>query len=129
MPDRILRKITTGYVVQTYCGEQCVSQEFIAGDEVDWENDLGEAVDEEDQPCEIYQSFDMVQPDIGDMRWAEGDEVEVPEPSLESDGWTNGFIGEIEKLDKDDPIRGMARVIDQDDNAYDVEIYRLKIVS
>jgi len=54
------KKITVGFVIQTYddCGD-CVSQEFIAGDQVDWENEKGGFIP---TPVHNYQSFDMVQP-------------------------------------------------------------------
>ena len=59
----IHKKITTGFVIQNYDGEKCVGQEFIAGDQVDYETPDGESlvlgidVDEGN-----YQPFDMVQP-------------------------------------------------------------------
>jgi hypothetical protein len=60
------KKITTGFVIQEYEGENCISQEFIAGDQCDYEDQFGDTI----QPpvfhtksqCENYQSFDMVQP-------------------------------------------------------------------
>lgn len=55
------KKITTGFVVQTYDGDKCVSQEFIAGDQVDYEDENGETIDV-DTTNEQYQPFDMVQP-------------------------------------------------------------------
>jgi hypothetical protein len=56
----IVKKITTGFVVQTYDTdlECCINQEFVAGDQVDWEDEYGESIDEVDLP---YQPFDMVQ--------------------------------------------------------------------
>lgn len=59
------RKITTGFVIQMYTDDGiCTSQEFVAGDEVDWEDDDGEPCDSPDG--HIYQSFDMVQPEVKD---------------------------------------------------------------
>ena len=54
-------KITVGYVTQKYNDEGvCIGQEFIASDEVEYENDFGEEVDTPDN--EVYQPFHMVQP-------------------------------------------------------------------
>lgn len=55
-------KTTVGFVTQFYDDDgKCTSQEFVAGDQVDWENESGE-------PCRCvpkheYQPFDMVQPE------------------------------------------------------------------
>jgi hypothetical protein len=54
-------KITTGFVVQVYeknsAGEfVCISQEFIAGDQVDYEDAEGNSID---PPDHRYQPFDM----------------------------------------------------------------------
>ncbi len=59
MPEKVL-KITTGFVIQTYVGSQCVSQEFIAGDVV-YEDENGNPVSV-DTAKEEYYSFEMVQP-------------------------------------------------------------------
>lgn len=60
------KKITTGFVVQDYEEKNgrfvCVGQEFIAGDQVDYEDEMGESV-EVDTLKEDYQPFDMVQPE------------------------------------------------------------------
>lgn len=66
----IVNKITTGFVIQQYDLEQnqCLSQEFIAGDDVTYEDQNGEIIDDGysggDVMVEIlpYQPFDMVQP-------------------------------------------------------------------
>ena len=55
------RKITTGFVIQNYEDGKCVSQEFVAGDEVEYEDETGDPVDFPDY-SEEYQPFDMVQP-------------------------------------------------------------------
>jgi len=59
-------KVTIGFVSQkfeTVNGKHvCVGQDFIASDQVDYENDAGETVDI-DVAKEQYQPFDMVQPD------------------------------------------------------------------
>jgi len=59
-------KITTGFVVQEYEKDEygkfvCVKQEFVASDEVNYENENGEPV-EVDTTLDPYQSFEMVQP-------------------------------------------------------------------
>lgn len=55
-----VNKITPGYVIQTYDDKgQCLSQEFVAGDPVDWETQEGITID---PPEHEYQPFDMVQP-------------------------------------------------------------------
>ena len=63
----IVQKITSGFVIQQFDTElNCfVSQEFVAGDDCDYEDEEGEAVDCEDvMPSpEPYLSFDMVQPE------------------------------------------------------------------
>ena len=59
MPEKFL-KITTGFVIQTYVGSHCVSQEFVAG-EVDYEDENGNPVSV-DTAKEEYYSFEMVQP-------------------------------------------------------------------
>jgi hypothetical protein len=59
------KKITTGFVVQEYNDDGiCTGQEFVAGDQVDWEDDDGNSID-----CpgnDTYQPFEMVQPETGD---------------------------------------------------------------
>ena len=59
------KKITTGFVIQDFEQKDdkfiCVNQEFIAGEQVDRENEHGEAV-KVDTSKEVYQSFDMKQP-------------------------------------------------------------------
>lgn len=59
----IVNKITHGYVIQKFDTKinQCVSQEFIAGDECSYEND-GEIVNFDDI-ADVYFPYDMVQPD------------------------------------------------------------------
>mgnify|MGYP003343097949 CR=1 FL=1 len=62
-----INKITTGFVIQTFDTEknEWVSQEFVAGDTVDYETEHGEVIDSghsffENEP---YLPFDMVKPD------------------------------------------------------------------
>lgn len=65
----ILKKITTGFVIQDYDTDlgKFVNQEFIAGDEVEYEDEYGEVLDENDEELEdffdAYLSFEMKQPD------------------------------------------------------------------
>jgi len=55
-------KITTGFAVQTYRKDgkgkfRCINQEFVAGDEVQFENLKGESIE---QPEHEYQPFNML---------------------------------------------------------------------
>lgn len=56
------------------------------------------------------------------MNFTRGDIVDVPDP-LAGDIWNNSFVGEVRKV-KD----GVATVVDQEDNAFDVECDRLELV-
>lgn len=58
----IIDKVTVGFVVQKYDTEtdKFISQDFIAGDEVSYEDEMGEPVEVGDFP---YLPFDMVQPE------------------------------------------------------------------
>ena len=58
----IVNKITTGFVVQIFDTEKntCIGQDFIAGDQVEIENEYGESIDGTDLP---YHPFTMVQPE------------------------------------------------------------------
>ena len=65
MSDKF-QKITVGFVVQNFQkngkGEfVCVSQEFVAGDQVDYEDEEGNSVDV-DTSKEEYQPYHMIQP-------------------------------------------------------------------
>lgn len=62
----IIQKITSGFVVQKYdtVSQRFISQEFVAGDECDYESD-GETVDPsllEVDGREVYLPYEMVQP-------------------------------------------------------------------
>lgn len=64
----VISKITTGFVIQNFDTElqAWVSQEFVAGDEVDYEVD-GDPINEADFEDRVltgqfYLPFDMVQP-------------------------------------------------------------------
>jgi len=64
----LVKKITVGFVVQTFDTErgQFVGQEFVAGDDVAYEDDKSEAVDNsllETDGTEAYLPYDMVQPE------------------------------------------------------------------
>ena len=60
------KKITVGFVIQTFVQDgndnKCIRQEFVAGDQVDWEDEDGNSID----PWSEYQSFEMVQPNAPD---------------------------------------------------------------
>lgn len=63
----IINKITTGFVIQRWDTEkkEWVSQEFVAGDGCDYEDQVGNSVDSEDMNPggdEPYLPFDMVDP-------------------------------------------------------------------
>jgi hypothetical protein len=58
-----IQKITPGFVVQTYDTKtgRCIEQSFIAGDDVAYEDQNGDAVDWREDG-DAYQPLDMVQP-------------------------------------------------------------------
>jgi len=61
-------KVTTGFVVQKYRKNddgrfRCIEQEFVAGDEVQFENLKGEPIE---QPEHEYQPFNMATLSIGE---------------------------------------------------------------
>lgn len=58
----LINKITVGFVIQQYDDHtgRCIRQEFIAGDQVDYETIAGIPISPLDN--ENYQPFDMVQP-------------------------------------------------------------------
>lgn len=63
----IYNKITVGFVSQQYDSEtgKCIFQEFIAGDEIEYEDENGNPV--EDFPeNEEYFPFEMEQPEGGE---------------------------------------------------------------
>jgi hypothetical protein len=71
--NMIIKKITPGFVTQTFdtTSMEYVSQNFIAGDQVDYENEKGTPLDqieaaelgmEFDDGSEPYLPFDMLQP-------------------------------------------------------------------
>jgi hypothetical protein len=65
----LVKKITVGFVIQDFDtdSKRFVGQDFIAGDEVDYEDEQGEAVDEsllEVDGEKAYLEFHMVQPEL-----------------------------------------------------------------
>ena len=57
----MVNKITTGFVIQEFDAEgKCTHQEFIAGDQVDYEEENGEPVDADEK---LSHPFNMVQPE------------------------------------------------------------------
>ena len=61
----IINKITTGYVIQTYNTDtgKCESQEFVAGDECEYETEDGGNFDVDSSETELeYQPYNMEQP-------------------------------------------------------------------
>ena len=44
----IVRKITTGFVVQQFDSDtgRCISQEFVAGEQVEWEDQKGNPIED-----------------------------------------------------------------------------------
>jgi len=62
----MVNKITTGFVIQEFDDNgKCIHQEFVAGDQVDYENDLGEKV-EVGYDTDLFHPFEMVQPIVRD---------------------------------------------------------------
>jgi len=62
------KKVTVGYVIQDYIILEdnsivCEKQEFIAGDQIDYEDEDGQFLDV-DTTKEVYYQFDMVQPEL-----------------------------------------------------------------
>lgn len=54
------KKITYGFVVQTFDDDgKCTDQEFVAGEDVDFENEHGDYIDEDPN---LNFTFDMIQP-------------------------------------------------------------------
>jgi hypothetical protein len=52
-----MKKITTGYVIQDFNKDgECLSQVFIAGDQVEWEDDRGNFI----APQDFYYPFQMM---------------------------------------------------------------------
>lgn len=94
----MLKKITIGFVIQDFDDNgRCIHQEFIAGDEVNWETEDGEAIEIENQPDndDWYHPFNMVQP-------------VVLEPACDSEKWDNPDFDRTEaysdfSIDKDKP--------------------------
>lgn len=67
----IVRKITTGFAVQEFDAEtgRCISQEFVAGDQVSWEDRNGNAISEDGFGIDLeglYFPLEMKQPEEND---------------------------------------------------------------
>jgi len=62
----VIKKITIGFVVQVWdtTGKRWVSQEFVAGDQVDYEDEWGDTTDPDkmSEGTEPYLPFHMIQP-------------------------------------------------------------------
>ena len=60
-----INKITTGFVIQTFDTEtgKYTSQEFVAGDDVQYENEFGEKIEGLRLQRESVLPLDMVQPE------------------------------------------------------------------
>ena len=63
----MIKKITAGFVIQDFnLAGKCISQEFVASDDVDYEDEFGDAVVTEDMVVMVealYFSFEMKQPE------------------------------------------------------------------
>lgn len=74
-------KTTVGFVTQTFDKNgKCTHQEFIAGDQVDYNDANGEEISADDVE-EYYQSYEMVQPNTEIVIHVEGgliQNVEIP---------------------------------------------------
>jgi hypothetical protein len=71
----LINKITVGWVTQVYDTDKnkFISQEFFAGDQVDYENIEGVVVTDK----EIYLEFEMVQPDIRYIQIVDSDFIQL----------------------------------------------------
>jgi len=61
----LYKKITQGYVEQFFNGAgECVGQQFVAGDQVEWETNEGDPINSEQTPLtgREYHDFKMHQP-------------------------------------------------------------------
>ena len=60
----IINKTTVGFVIQTFDTEsgKCISQDFVAGDEVSYETESGKHLDD-GYFLDLYQPYDMVNPE------------------------------------------------------------------
>jgi hypothetical protein len=64
----IVSKITTGFVVQKFDADtgRCISQEFVAGDQVEYEDQAGNPVEDGQYGIDLeglYWPLDMKQPE------------------------------------------------------------------
>lgn len=60
----LINKVTSGFVIQTFDTKKgkFVKQEFIAGDEVEYEDVKTGEPSDDDGVCNTYLPFDMIQP-------------------------------------------------------------------
>ena len=64
----IVTKITTGFVVQKFDSDtgRCISQEFVASDQVEWEDQKGDRIEDGQYGIDLeglYWPLDMKQPE------------------------------------------------------------------
>jgi hypothetical protein len=64
----ILRKITTGFVVQQFDSDtgRCLSQEFVASDQVEWQDQAGNPIEDGQYGIDLeglYFPAEMKQPE------------------------------------------------------------------
>jgi hypothetical protein len=64
----IVHRITTGFVVQKFDADtgRCISQEFVAGDQVEYEDQAGNSIEEGQYGIDLeglYWPLDMKQPE------------------------------------------------------------------
>jgi hypothetical protein len=72
----IVRKVTAGFVVQEFDSEtgRCISQEFVAGDQVEWEDRQANAISDGDFGIDLeglYCPLEMKQPEEKDRENSE----------------------------------------------------------
>lgn len=88
----LIKKITTGYVIQTFDTElaRFVKQEFVASDTVEWEDENGKPMGHIEGVC---NSFEMVQPNAEDDRTVTIDFIQSFNPlHMNSDGTENKVL-------------------------------------
>lgn len=114
----IISKVTVGFVTQKYDTDlkRFVNQEFVAADDVSWEDEAGDPLNLVDKPenddhTEPYLNFDMIQPsnhtfEVGDTVTAKPD----------SDDNFHEFTGTVYGF-RDNG--NLITVKDQDDNGWD----------
>jgi len=123
----IIQKITNGFVVQRFDSEKrrFISQEFIAADGHEWENELGENIENDDEGREaIYGKGGVDEPELalemkqpaeikGIYRFNVGDKV-LATPDQTGDTW-NEFQGTVRGFRQGN----LVTVEDQDGDCFD----------